>query len=427
LLLILLLVLITPARPASAEPDPTPHIVGGEEAVPGAWPFQVALIRANGDTYDDQFCGGVLAAPRWVITAAHCVDGRSAQAIEIVAGIHNLKNPDPGHQRLAVDEIRIHPNYDSWTEDSDIALLHLATAAAFRPGQGAVLPVAGVMPVAAGVGDLAGRMSTVIGWGSTTAQPNGANRPAQYPDALQQVDVPIMTDAECREAYHSEITDSMMCAGLEQGGKDSCQGDSGGPLLIQNAPGQPWQLAGIVSWGSGCAAPNFPGVYTRVSLFTEWIISQTGLTVSGCQALPPDEAAQCEALTVIYEQTGGPDWLIQDNWLGEEPVCDWYGVECRDGLVSELDLLGNGLAGRLPDAVAALGTLERLDVSSNPALRGPLPQVITTLALKRFRYADTGLCATADAPMQLWLAGIPDLIDSGRTCHSAYVPAAVSD
>jgi hypothetical protein len=143
--------------------------------------------------------------------------------------------------------------------------------------------------------------------------------------------------------------------------------------------------------------------------------------------LPPDEAAQCEALTVIYEQTGGPDWLIQDNWLGEEPVCDWYGVECRDGLVSELDLLGNGLAGRLPDAVAALGTLERLDVSSNPALRGPLPQVITTLALKRFRYADTGLCATADAPMQLWLAGIPDLIDSGRTCHSAYVPAAVSD
>jgi V8-like Glu-specific endopeptidase len=416
---------MTLALPASAEPGPVPHIVGGEEALPGAWPFQVAVIRANGDTYDDQFCGGVLATPRWVITAAHCVEGRSAQAIEIVAGIHNLTSPDPGYQRLAVAEIRIHPDYDAWTEDSDIALLHLATAAAFRPGQGTVLPVAGVAPVAAAVGDLAGRMSTVIGWGSTMAQPNGANRPPQYPDALHEVDVPIMTDTECRQAYYSEITGSMMCAGFKQGGKDSCQGDSGGPLLIQNAPGQPWQLAGIVSWGSGCAAPNFPGVYTRVSLFTEWIISQTGLTVSGCQALPPDEAAQCEALTVIYEQTGGPNWLIQDNWLSDEPVCDWYGVDCRNGLVSALNLLGNGLNGRLPNEIATLGTLEDLDVSSNPALAGPLPQVITTLSLKRFRYADTGLCATADAPMQLWLAGIPDLIASGQTCHSAYLPAAV--
>ena len=81
-----------------------------------------------------------------------------------------------------------------------------------------------------------------------------------------QVDVPVVSDADCRKAYGvSDITDSMICAGLDAGGKDSCQGDSGGPFMCGK------QLSGVVSWGYGCAQPGFPGVYTQTSYFVSWL------------------------------------------------------------------------------------------------------------------------------------------------------------
>merc|ERR1712126_331314 len=85
---------------------------------------------------------------------------------------------------------------------------------------------------------------------------------------LQKVTVPIVSDDACREAYgESEIVDSMMCAGFDEGGKDSCQGDSGGPFMCGN------QLSGVVSWGYGCAEAGYPGVYTQTSYFIQWINS----------------------------------------------------------------------------------------------------------------------------------------------------------
>uniref|UniRef100_A0A3Q1EUP0 trypsin n=1 Tax=Acanthochromis polyacanthus TaxID=80966 RepID=A0A3Q1EUP0_9TELE len=90
------------------------------------------------------------------------------------------------------------------------------------------------------------------------------------PQRLQEVNVPIVTNSDCSNSYGG-ITDNMICAGLTEGGKDSCQGDSGGPLVSKND--SIWVLAGVVSFGNGCAEPNFPGVYARVSQYQSWINS----------------------------------------------------------------------------------------------------------------------------------------------------------
>ncbi|MEZ4517030.1 MAG: serine protease [Chloroflexota bacterium] len=245
---------------------PLTQYCGGEEAEPGAWPFQVALIHAGGDPYDDQFCGGSLISPSWVVTAAHCVDGDNPDDIEVLAGIHNLKTPDPGFQRIAIADIHVHPAYNPDTEDSDIALIKLATQAAFRGSQGAVLPIGGVVPVDAGTGAPTGTIATVIGWGNVRGQPIPGG--IDYPDTLHQVEVPIISNADCNQSYYNEITPNMICAGYEEGGKDSCQGDSGGPLVIKTIQHKPGNWPVLLGWGSGCAYPGFPGVYTRVSQFS---------------------------------------------------------------------------------------------------------------------------------------------------------------
>ena len=92
------------------------------------------------------------------------------------------------------------------------------------------------------------------------------------PETCQYVRVPVITNSDCDSDYGGRITDSMMCAGYRGvGGKDACQGDSGGPLVCNN--GGNAVIAGVVSWGFGCAAPQFPGVYSRTTHVLDWIIA----------------------------------------------------------------------------------------------------------------------------------------------------------
>ena len=98
--------------------------------------------------------------------------------------------------------------------------------------------------------------------------------PGASPDTCQYVQVPAVTNAACTSAYIgiNDITDSMICAGYPEGGKDSCQGDSGGPFVC-NEDGKAI-IAGVVSWGAGCALPGYPGVYSRVTRVLNWIKAQ---------------------------------------------------------------------------------------------------------------------------------------------------------
>lgn len=255
---------VTPPPPGEGVAT-EPSIVGGGPADPGEWPWQVALVSPTSlDLYNTKFCGGSLVAAQWVVTAAHCVFGSQPSSQDVVAGIYNLQSPAPGYQRRDVVQIIIHPNYSAGTEDSDIALLKLSSPVTLG-GSGetktALIPL-----VPSNVGDLNGINSWVTGWGNTESVP-------QWPTQLYEVQVPIISNATCNDVnhYNGSITANMLCAGLDAGGKDSCQGDSGGPLVVDVGSG--WQLAGIVSWGIGCADPLNPGVYTRVSNFTDWVHS----------------------------------------------------------------------------------------------------------------------------------------------------------
>lgn len=233
------------------------RIVGGYEAQPGAWPWMVALIYDGSPTvFDGQFCGGSLVSSNWVLTAAHCVEGESATDFYVISGVHNLST-DAG-TKLGVKRIIQHPDFNSYTNNYDFALLELTGYAPQTP-----MAIYSGFPFEGISNTLTGEVATIIGWGSTS--PYGDI----YPEKLQQVELPIISNTTCNYSYPGEISDNMLCAGYSYGGKDSCQGDSGGPLMVA-VEGQ-WVHAGVVSWGYGCAQPGYYGVNARTSQANNFI------------------------------------------------------------------------------------------------------------------------------------------------------------
>ena len=212
-----------------------PRIVGGTVASATDNPFQVALLRASQpNNAGAQFCGGTLVRPNMVVTAAHCSDFVTAPQVQVLTGTQLL---DGTGDRRNVARIAIHPAWNSNTFDNDVAVWELTSDATG-------LPLATLATENGPVGaDL-----LVTGWGTLT---EGGSSPID----LRRVAVPLVDTADCNDAnsYDGGILPSMICAGLDTGGRDSCQGDSGGPLT--RGPGN-GMLTGIVSWGSGCARPN---------------------------------------------------------------------------------------------------------------------------------------------------------------------------
>lgn len=237
------------------DPPPTPRIIGGTPAAPGAWPSQVGLLSSGvADNYQAQFCGGTVIDPSWILTAAHCLEDEVAGGVDVLTGTQSLA---AGGVRHRAAELRMFSKYNPDTYDYDFGLIRLS-----NPTDAPLQTLAGQSSATP-----AGTMATTTGWGNMTS---GGNN---FPYDLYQVSVPVLSNTQCANAgYHDAITARMICAGASPYlTKDSCQGDSGGPLVVFR--GGRWVQVGITSWGDRCAA-GAPGVYSRVAAQSDWIKAQ---------------------------------------------------------------------------------------------------------------------------------------------------------
>ena len=222
------------ARPSGA-------VVNGTAAPEGAYPFMASLQDGSGFA----FCGGSVISSTWILTAAHCVEGDDGSDLWVVTGRNNLSDTARG-QRIKVASVRVHPDYADTTHD--VALLQLASATTAAPIRVADAADDGL--------EAAGTPVKVTGWGDTlpTLGLFSTNQ-------LQEADLEVVSDSECGQTNFGFDGPTGVCAAALL--KDSCQGDSGGPLFAGS--GSSRVQLGVVSYGTGCALPRFPGVYSEAN------------------------------------------------------------------------------------------------------------------------------------------------------------------
>ncbi|XP_068081846.1 anionic trypsin-2 [Anabrus simplex] len=247
------------ARAVGRRPRPRgSKIIGGRNARVGEFPYQISLQRK--DYFWDgaqHICGGAIIDEHHVLTAAHCLYGQFQAQLRVVAGVLNVTNTlEPTRVSLTLAQVYLHEGFVFETLLNDIALIRVdggfplnsPVISAISLQEDHLLPSV---------------MCIVSGWGNTLVNS------IHYPHILQALYVPLISQDICVASYvniaEGGIEPGMFCAGYVKGGKDACLGDSGGPLQCGGL------LTGIVSWGNDCALPKYPGVYTEVAYYKDWI------------------------------------------------------------------------------------------------------------------------------------------------------------
>ncbi|XP_076624424.1 chymotrypsin-like elastase family member 2A [Colletes latitarsis] len=240
----------------------TGRIFNGKPSKRGSWPWQVSLQLLHPKLgFIGHWCGGVLIEPTWVVTAAHCIHNDLfnlpiGALWTAVVGEWELDSGGRGSARLPVERVVIHERFNNYVHD--IALMKLARPAPLSKVVRTIcLPEPGE--------ELASGLCIASGW--------GRYGPTQsLSTALLEATVPLLDLEKCTQAYGKSvpIRSGHLCAGHTDGSSGSCVGDSGGPLQCRRADGV-WLLAGVTSFGSGCARPGYPDVYTKIQHYVGWI------------------------------------------------------------------------------------------------------------------------------------------------------------
>lgn len=245
-------------------------VVGGKDAKPFAWPWMVSIHRKTltGERY---LCGGSIISDRFILTAAHCFGENPKTASEYLVKTQGLKKELGINEE--VQDIKVHPGYRDGQHYNDIAIITLTQPIVFNDRVSpACLPSV--------KSDYLDREVTVLGWGDTSY----AGRTSEL---LQEATFNVIPNADCNASYSKlqpsslpkGVTEDFLCAGVNEGGKDACQGDSGGPLMLKEYPSLRWSVIGVVSFGYQCAKARFPGIYTRVYNYIQWISDNTNLNI----------------------------------------------------------------------------------------------------------------------------------------------------
>ncbi|XP_071535883.1 tryptase-2-like isoform X4 [Panulirus ornatus] len=262
----------------------TGRIVGGKRSKPGAWPWQVSLQLVHPRWGRiGHWCGGVLIHQRWVVTAAHCIINRVfslpyGPLWTAVVGRWELGPPDGAAEQqeagpgpgpgLPAQRVIIHPRFRN--HHNDIALLQLPSPS--NTTSRALTPIC--LPESPELRNFSfqGHVCLATGWG-------GQHKEGALRTRLQETRAPVLPPGVCARAYNTveygfvKLGEAHLCAGVLDGSSGTCIGDSGGPLQCNMRDGR-WYLAGVTSFGSGCAKPGFPDVYTRITYYLPWIKQQ---------------------------------------------------------------------------------------------------------------------------------------------------------
>lgn len=242
------------------------RIMGGEpvDCTVVPWQARVQIVRDDG-TY--RICGGSIIGDRYILTAAHCVNGRNARHLRVILGDYDHNIIDVNKETFRVRRIMKHDDWDEETKDGDIAILNLTRRIHFdNPCKQKICRNPDFQ--------FNGRSCIVSGWGGEQSSANPADS-----GPLQMVEVETYDGSYCEDVFEIDdenyipFEEKMICAGHTEGGRDACEGDSGGPLVCLDEEINRYVQVGIVSYGPelSCGVSNRPGVYTSVAYYNDWI------------------------------------------------------------------------------------------------------------------------------------------------------------
>lgn len=239
-----------------------PHIVGGSEANPHQFPWQVGIFMD-----DSYFCGGSIISDEYILTAGHCADGFSK--FDIVIGAHAIRDPsEEGHLETVALDAFVHPQYDAANIKNDVAIMKVSPIT-FNEFASPIC-----LPERADVGEtLVGEVMTISGWGRES------DEASSIAELLNYVRSPIISQQDCEDVY-GPLGEGIVCIDTTDG-KGTCNGDSGGPMILDFHTSKVYNQYGIVSFGSifGCEV-GYPAGFTRVTEYLDYISDTTGIIIS---------------------------------------------------------------------------------------------------------------------------------------------------